>query len=62
MIRALRDAYGAKRLMWATDCPYQLAAGHGYEPSLALIRDRCDFLSDAERADVLGGTAARLFF
>lgn len=62
MVRRLRDAFGARRLMWATDCPYQLAVGQGYEPSLALIRDRCDFLSDAERADVLGGTAARLFF
>jgi predicted TIM-barrel fold metal-dependent hydrolase len=62
MIRRLRDAYGARRLMWATDCPYQLAAGQGYEASLALVRDRCGFLGADERADLLGGTAARLFF
>lgn len=62
MIRRLRDAFGARRLMWATDSPYQLAAGQGYEPSLGLIRDRCVFLADAERAEILGGTAARLFF
>ena len=23
-VRSLRDAFGAERLMWATDCPYQL--------------------------------------
>jgi predicted TIM-barrel fold metal-dependent hydrolase len=62
MIRRLRDAFGARRLMWATDCPYQLAAGQGYEASLALVRDRCGFLGADERADLLGGTAARLFF
>jgi len=62
MIRRLRDAFGAERLMWATDCPYQLAAGHGYEASLALVRDRCQFLTAEERANLLTGTAARLFF
>jgi len=29
---------------------------------VALVRDRCDFLSGAERTAMLGGTAARLFF
>jgi len=62
MIRRLRDAFGARRLMWATDCPYQLAEGQGYEASLALVRDRCHFLTADERADILGGTAGRLFF
>ncbi|MFZ4733164.1 MAG: amidohydrolase family protein, partial [Pirellulales bacterium] len=62
LIRRLRDAYGAERLMWATDCPYQLAAGQGYGPSVALVRDRLDFLSAAERGAILGGTATRLFF
>jgi predicted TIM-barrel fold metal-dependent hydrolase len=61
-IRRLRDAFGAERLMWATDCPYQLAEGQGYEASLVLVRDRCDFLTAAERAALLGGTAARVFF
>ena len=62
MIRRLRDAFGARRLMWATDCPYQLAEGQGYEASLALVRDRCGFLDAEERAEVLGGTATRLLF
>lgn len=62
MIRQLRDAYGAERLMWASDGPFQLADGQGYEPSLALIRDRCRFLTTADRDAILRGTATRLFF
>ena len=67
MIRRLRDAYGARRLMWASDCPYQVQPGpageaHSYEASLALVRDRLDFLSAEERLDILRNTARRVFF
>jgi predicted TIM-barrel fold metal-dependent hydrolase len=67
MIRTLRDAYGSKRLMWATDCPYQLDKSpggeeHSYAASLALVRDRLDFLSREERLDILRNTARRVFF
>lgn len=62
MIRKLRDAYGAKRLMWATDCPYQVQEGHNYADSIALIRDRLSFLSEEEKGWMLRGTAQRVFF
>ncbi len=62
MIRKLRDAYGADRLMWASDCPFQTEGKHSYKASLALIRDRLDFLSEAEKTAMLRGTAERLFF
>ena len=52
----------ANRLMWATDCPYQAAEGHGYAPSLALVRERLDFLSADERRAILHDTATGLFF
>ena len=38
MIRQVRDAYGAERLMWATDCPFQVQNGHTYGESIALVR------------------------
>ena len=62
MIRELRDAYGAERLMWATDCPFQVMKGYTYGDSIALVRDRLDFLSDSERDWMLRGTAERVFF
>ncbi len=62
MIRRVLDAYGSERLMWATDAPFQVEAGHTYAASVELIRDRLDFLSAGDRRALLGGTAARLFF
>ncbi len=62
MIRRVADAYGPSRLMWASDCPYQVQGDHSYEASIALIRDRIDFLSDTEKESILRGTAEKLFF
>ena len=62
MTRRLIDAYGPQRLMWATDCPYQVQNGHTYKGSLELIRDRLEGVSAADRNWLLRGTAARVFF
>lgn len=62
MIRRLRDAFGPQRLMWATDCPYQIQRGHTYADAIALIRDRLDFLSARDRDWMLRGTAEKVFF
>jgi predicted TIM-barrel fold metal-dependent hydrolase len=62
MIRQLRDSFGAERLMWATDCPYQVGDGHTYRDSIALIRDRLDFLTPEDTDWMLRGTAERVFF
>ena len=62
MIRHLRDTFGAQRLMWASDCPYQVEPGHSYAESIALIRDRLEFLSSQEKDFILRGTADKVFF
>lgn len=62
LIQRVRDAFGANRVMWASDCPFQVDPGHNYRDSIALIRDRLDFLSDEERAWMLRGTAEKVFF
>ncbi len=62
MIRRLRATFGPQRLMWATDCPYQLRPGHTYADSVALIRDRLDFLSATDRDWMLRRTAEKVFF
>lgn len=61
LIRRLRDAFGAERLMWASDGPYGMTRG-SYADAVSLVRERLDYLSDAERAMILGGTAERVFF
>src|SRR5690606_27878051 len=62
MIRELRDAYGSERLMWGSDCPYQVAGEHSYAASVALVREKLDFLSDAEKNDIMKNTAEKVFF
>lgn len=62
MIRRLVDAFGPERLMWASDCPYQVQNGHKYADSVALIRDRLDFLSPSDREWILRKTAEKVFF
>jgi len=62
MIRRLRDTYGASRLMWASDCPYQVEEGHTYANSIALIRDRLDFLTAEDQQWMLRKTAEKVFF
>jgi predicted TIM-barrel fold metal-dependent hydrolase len=61
LVRRVRDAFGADRLMWATDCPYQVQS-ESYADSLAVITEGLPFLSEGERHAMLEGTAARVFF
>ena len=62
MIRQVVDAFGPDRLMWASDCPFQVQGDHTYEASIALIRDRIDFLSASDKQWMLRDTANKVFF
>ena len=62
MIRRLRDAFGPQRLMWASDCPFQVEQGHNYLDSVDLVRQRLDFLSNDDRQWMLRKTAQRVYF
>jgi predicted TIM-barrel fold metal-dependent hydrolase len=61
-IKELIKAYGPERLMWGSDCPYQLDGGQTYKGSISLIRDRLDGVSVADREWLLRKTAERVFF
>lgn len=62
MINRLLEAFGANRLMWASDCPYQLDGKNTYRDSISLIRDRIDFVTEEERKRLLQTTALETFF
>jgi len=62
LIKACIKAYGPERLMWGSDCPYQLTGGHTYKASIALIRDRLDGVSVMDREWMLRKTAERVYF
>ncbi len=62
MIQRVVREFGANRLMWASDCPFQIVGGHIYADSIGLIRDRLDFLSKEDKQWMLRGTAEKVFF
>ena len=61
MIKNLVHVFGSERIMWGSDSPYQLMK-EDYGNSISLIRDRLDFLDEADRQQVLSGTADKIFF
>lgn len=59
-IRQLCAHFGAQRLLWGSDWPVSLP--HlAYGEAVALYRDHLDFLSAADRAAILGGTAQAIW-
>lgn len=62
MIHRLVDTFGAERLMWASDCPFQVQEGHTYQASIDLIKTGLDFLTTDDREWILRKTAERVFF
>jgi len=63
-VQALLAAYGSQRLLWGTGYPGHHRAKYHW-PSLAaelrLIREGLPFLSDTDREQILGGTAAAVW-
>ena len=62
MVQRVVAAFGADRLMWASDCPYQVQSPHNYQSSIDLIAKLANFLSESEKSAILRGTAERIFF
>ncbi len=62
MLRLLSESFGPQRLMWASDCPFQVQNGHTYRDSIDLILKRTDFLKDEDRRHLLTKTAEKVFF
>jgi predicted TIM-barrel fold metal-dependent hydrolase len=60
VIRRLADAYGADRMLWASDHPW-IDAVPGYATMLSLPEHALPDASAAELAAIRGGTALRLF-
>jgi predicted TIM-barrel fold metal-dependent hydrolase len=62
LIRRVYEDYGPRRLMWASDCPFQVEGGHTYQASIDLVREGLPFLRGDDRDWMLEKTAAQVFF
>lgn len=61
LIQQVYTCYGARRLMWATDCPYQVQEAT-YADSLHLVTEGLDFLTAAAQEWMLWRTAEETFW
>jgi predicted TIM-barrel fold metal-dependent hydrolase len=62
ILRHSFEAFGPARLLWGSDCPYQLQAGNTYRDAVELIENGLGFLDAAARTAILRGNTERLFF
>jgi predicted TIM-barrel fold metal-dependent hydrolase len=62
LIKRVVTAFGAKRCMWESDCPFQVQGEHSYQASVDLILRRLDFLSAEDKEWLLRKTAEGFFF
>jgi predicted TIM-barrel fold metal-dependent hydrolase len=61
LIQRVVHAFGARRCMWESDCPFQVVE-HKYRDSIDLIRNRLDFLTATDKDWLLQRTAEEFFF
>ncbi len=61
MIQMVVKAFGAKRCMWESDCPFQVVKDK-YQDSIDLVRKRLEFLTAEDREWLLRRTAEEFFF
>jgi predicted TIM-barrel fold metal-dependent hydrolase len=61
LIQKVVKAFGARRCMWESDCPFQVAK-HKYRDSLDLILKKLAFLTAEDKQWLLRKTAETFFF
>jgi predicted TIM-barrel fold metal-dependent hydrolase len=62
LIETVVKAFGVRRCMWESDCPFQVQGKHTYQASIDLVRTRLKFLTDDDRDWLLRRTAEEFFF
>lgn len=62
MIRRVLDAFGPERLMWASDCPFQVQEPHTYRASVELLTQGLSDLNESAREWLMRKTAERVYF
>jgi len=60
-LHAAFAAFGAERMLWGSDWPHILFGG-GYIRCLNFVRREMDWLSEDEKAQILGKTAERIWW
>ncbi len=62
LIERVVRAFGPRRCMWESDCPFQVQGKHTYQGSIDLVRSRLKFLTKEDQEWLLRRTAEEFFF
>ncbi len=62
LIQRVVQAFGARRCIWESDCPFQVSNGHNYRDGIDVVRNRLAFLSAEDKDWLLRRTAEEFFF
>jgi len=62
LAKSVIKAFGVKRCMWETDCPFQVGTGHTYQASVDFVLKQLAFLTADERDWLMRRTAEEFFF
>jgi len=62
LIKKAVTAFGPKRCMWESDCPFQVQDGNTYQASIDLIQRRLAFLGAEDKEWLLRKSAESFFF
>ncbi|CAN5600014.1 hypothetical protein BH11PLA2_BH11PLA2_20440 [soil metagenome] len=62
IIKHVTEAYGPDRVLWGSDCPYQIQPGNNYRDAVSLIESGLAVLDASARMAILRDNAQRLFF
>jgi predicted TIM-barrel fold metal-dependent hydrolase len=61
LIKKVVTAFGPRRCMWESDCPFQVQGEHTYQASVDLVLRRLAILSDDDKEWLLRKTAEKFF-
>jgi predicted TIM-barrel fold metal-dependent hydrolase len=62
LVYALYNTYGAQRLMWGSDSPFQVQPRYSYAESLEFVHRQLPFLGAEDKEWILRNAAEKVFF
>ncbi len=61
VFKQVLEKFGSEKLMWGSDCPYQLEGQHSYQAAFEVLAKYADFMSPLDRQNIFQNTAEKVF-
>ncbi len=61
VFKQVLEKFGSEKLMWGSDCPYQMEGQHSYQAAFEVLAKYADFMSPLDRQNIFQNTAEKVF-